>query len=71
MRALARFAVGPPLVRWDGPLWREQTKFFTVILDRARETWLLYRLDWKRRFVLHTAPLGAPDETPPSAPSAP
>jgi hypothetical protein len=54
---------------WDGPLFREQTKFFTVTLDRERRTWLLYRLDWNGRFILHAAPSGAPDETPPSAPT--
>jgi hypothetical protein len=64
----APWKLGPPLRIWDGPLFREQTKFFTVTLDRARQTWLLYRLDWNRRFVLHAAPAGTRDETPPGAP---
>ena len=67
--AASPWELGPPLRVWDGPLFREQTKFFTVTLDRERRTWLLYRLDWNGRFILHAAPSGAPDETPPSAPT--
>jgi hypothetical protein len=68
-RADAPWRLSRPLRVWDGPLFRNETKFFTVTLDRRRATWLLYRLDWKRRFVLHAAPAGARDESPPSAPS--
>jgi hypothetical protein len=64
----APWKLGPPLRTWDGPLFREKTKFFTVTLDRERRTWLLYRLDWNRQFVLHAAPAGARDETPPGVP---
>jgi len=60
--------LSPPLAIYDGPLWKEQTKFFTVYLDRSRHTWLLYRLNWEQRFVLHTAPFGAVDTTGPSPP---
>ena len=67
--AAAPWELGPPLRTWSGPLWSHGTKFFTVTLDRSRQTWFLYRLDWNRRFVLHTAPSGAPDETPPTPPA--
>jgi hypothetical protein len=45
-----------PVRVYDGALWKEQTKFFTVYLDRPSRTWLLYRLDWHGQIVLHVAP---------------
>ena len=39
-----------------------------MVLDRERATWLLYRLDCRGRFVLHSAPAGEADASPPSAP---
>jgi hypothetical protein len=67
--AAAPWKLGRPLRVWDGPLFSEQTKFYTVALDTERSTWLLYRLDWNDRIHLHTAPAGAPDTTPPSVPT--
>jgi hypothetical protein len=60
--------VSRPIETYDTPLWNEETKFFTVFLDRARRTWFLYRLNWKNQFVLHLAPAGEPDLTPPGPP---
>lgn len=61
--------LGPPVEVYDNPLWNEETKFLTAFLDRERRTWFLYRLNWKRQFVLHLAPAGEIDATPPTAPA--
>jgi hypothetical protein len=58
-----------PMQVYDGPLWQEETKFVTAFLDRERKTWFLYRSTWQGTIVLHLAPYGEPDATPPSAPS--
>jgi hypothetical protein len=58
-----------PLAVYDTPLWREHTKFFTVFLDRDRQTWFLYRTTWNAEIVLHLAPAGPTDTSPPSAPA--
>jgi hypothetical protein len=63
------YRLSPPIESYDGPLWSEGTKFFTVYLDVARKTWFLYRLNWNREFVLHLAPYLERDRTPPTAPT--
>jgi hypothetical protein len=58
-----------PIQVYDGTLWSEKTKFVTGFLDTDRRTWFLYRSTWEGTIVLHFAPFGEPDDSPPSAPT--
>jgi hypothetical protein len=63
------YRLSRPIQIYDGTLWGEHTKFVTAFLDIDRRTWFLYRSTWEGTIVLHLAPFGEPDNTPPSAPT--